>query len=198
MPEIDIDKVMRKLTKSKKLQNAAYLRAEGVLDRLKEQELMKPIEDHPVSRELEDGPDKSSSRFLPFGNLFSFFGFVRGTTPVHELKKYFKFIVKLRSQSQARIAHYQGRFVYEVPVAVPDQRNIDSANPLTWEKGKGWTEAIEKGLSNFSHYLFRKSEASRSGTGLQAKFAQRSGNFTGTSYLTPIINSFRAALQKIH
>ena len=61
---------------------------------------------------------------------------------------------------------------------------------MPWESGRSWVNGIERGISGFSFYLFKKFKGSRSGTGLQSKSEVNSLSFKPTKYLSKIIDNF--------
>ena len=77
---------------SKALQNLAYGAAKKKADKLKN-DLIKELNNHPVTKEIEQGPNGSSSLLGGNGNLFGFLGFTPSQKPVKIIRDSFeKFI----------------------------------------------------------------------------------------------------------
>lgn len=67
---------------------------------------------------------------------------------------------------------------------------------MPWENGRSWVEAIEKGISGLSYYLYKKSTKSRSGNGIQASNKINPSNYKPKKYLTEIIEKFKKNLNR--
>jgi len=62
---------------------------------------------------------------------------------------------------------------------------------MPFEGGRSWVRGVEKGISGFSNYVFKKYfKNSRSGTGLQSEHEVRTGSFKPTPYLSSILKKF--------
>ena len=165
-------------------------RAEIEFRRLQEK-VLSEFSSHPVTQEINAGPSASSS-FLSKGNLFSFLGFGAGATPAQTLKSILK-----ESLYMEHIPTYNAnlkRFYFKMHY--PDQEMIYelTKGELEWDEDTSWVEYIEEGLENLNHYLYNSSKAfagSRSGPAIQVKSEIGGGSFTGTPYITDIINNLQ-------
>jgi hypothetical protein len=61
---------------------------------------------------------------------------------------------------------------------------------MPWEGGRSWVTGIERGISGFSNYLYKKFGDGRSKEALQSDNKIRLAFYRKTTYLTSIINNF--------
>jgi hypothetical protein len=148
------------------------------------------VESHPVSQEISDGPNATniSNTLGGKGNLFSFIGFDKSQKPIDDLMSVIKKSFSIRKQEK------KDRNRYIIDYATLDK--IKSVTSMPWEAGNSWAVRIEKGISGFSNYMYKKFENSRSGSGIQTENSLRGGSFRKTNYLTDIINRFISNMQK--
>ena len=66
---------------------------------------------------------------------------------------------------------------------------------MPYEGGNSWIEMIERGMSNFSSYMHKKTTASRSGAGIQVKGRIRSAKSKPTQYMTELLEKFKKELR---
>jgi hypothetical protein len=175
---------------SKFFKELAYEKANEILEESKSQ-LIDEFENHPVTQELEAGPEAQNTSGLlgGYGNLFSFIGFNQGENPVNAVKNALSKIRALRggirtSRSSKGVAEAQVR------INVKEIANISEKTPMPWEAGRSWLFAIERGISGFGQYLYGKFNSSRSGSGVQASRSIRSGAFVRTSYFSKMYSNF--------
>lgn len=154
------------------------------------QNFFSKLSDHPVTREIESGPEgKNISKTLNgVGNLFSYIGFDKSSDPISTLTqvldKYFNFKkTKIKNGKRFVISH-------------PTLEKIKSATPMPWEGGNSWVVGIERGISGFSNYMYKKFGGGRSGQGLQSESKIRGGEFRKTKYMTELINQFIKEISK--
>ena len=75
LKKLSIKQLLKKnYSNSKVLQNLAYGAAKKKADKLK-RDLIKELNSHPVTKEIEQGPNASGSLLGGNGNLFGFLGF---------------------------------------------------------------------------------------------------------------------------
>ena len=81
--KLRITQKMRKeiFAKSQALQNLAYGAAKQKSDRLR-RDLLREFDNHPVTKEIEQGPSGTSSLLGGRGNFFGFLGFNSGDKPI--------------------------------------------------------------------------------------------------------------------
>ena len=154
------------------------------------QEFFSKFENHPVTKEIESGPkgDNSSRTLNGVGNLFSYIGFNKNSDPISVLRDILNksFIFKKTKIKNGK------RFIIDYP----NLEKIKSSTPMPWESGNSWVMGIERGISGFSNYIYRKFNSGRSGEGLQSENRIRSGGFKKTKYMTDLINQFVKQISK--
>ena len=158
-------------------------------------ELATKFEVHPITVELNAGPNanNSSGTLGGYGNLFSFIGFSSGNKPTEVISKIFN--EKIRFKVKRRNA----KGGYQITFFIPNVEEIYSLTPIPWMTGKSWVEGAEKGLSNLGQFLYSASGfgSSKSGTGLQVKNRSSGVSFTSTPYVSKLINNFKKSLLRL-
>lgn len=124
--------------------------------------------DHPVTEEITRGPDNASniSKTLGgYGNLFSFFGFAKGSNPTLVV---YRHLNKIRVSSQAPDVKIvgKGRVTATYRVAIPTMAEIYADTSMEWTS-MSWVRGVRRGLNNFEHYLFKRYVDGFSGMGVQ-------------------------------
>ena len=153
--------------------------------------LLKAVEQHPISQELNAGPTTSntSGTLNGVGNLFSFLGFPLGSRPVDDLLSVLEQFLDM-NPIKKKVGIREIVYSYSVYVPVTE---IQHYLPLPYESGRAWPIAIEEGISNFSNYIYLKlaNRRSRSAYGLQNPNGPvRLGQFNETPYLSVLLNDF--------
>lgn len=152
------------------------------------------IENHPVSREIADGPDGENISYTLDGkeNLFAFIGFEAGDKPIEDLKNLIKDNTFLDKRSTFNSKTFQLKF----NVFTPSFEEIKSVTPLPFENGKSWVKGIEDGISGFGYYvyglLFPKSRSKR---GIQSQNKVRNGTFKTVKYMSEMYSNFIRSLK---
>jgi hypothetical protein len=154
--------------------------------------LISDFENHPVTKEIDAGVNASNSSGTlgGKGNLFSFIGFKSGDTPTTSIRIAFDKIF-LTSTMVKRDGSSESFVLY------PSADDIFRITPLPWAEGRSWAEGIEKGISNFGHYLNKETEYSRSGRGVQSKSQVTSSDFRPQPYISEMISQFEISIQKV-
>jgi|TARA_B100001094_G_C17936213_1_gene673246 hypothetical protein len=159
----------------------------------KQDDLVKNLMEHPVSKEISDGSTASniSGTLGGYGNLFSFLGFDNGSDPVAVIEGILS--KKLRHKVKPR-----GRGSFLITVFIPEAKEIFADTPMPWASGLSWAEGVEKGVSNAAAYLFNPKgfPDSKSGTGLQSQNKVSGVSFKRTPYITNLIQQFKKDLLK--
>jgi hypothetical protein len=154
------------------------------------QDFFSKFENHPVTQEIESGPEANNvSRTLNgVGNLFSYIGFDKNSDPISILKE---ILDKSFNFKKTKIKNGK-RFTINYPTL----DKIKANTPMPWESGNSWVVGIERGISGFSNYMYKKFGGGRSGQGLQSENRIRSGGFKKTKYMTDLINQFVKQISK--
>lgn len=150
--------------------------------------LVKDFFNHPVTKEIQAGPNSSNSSGTlgGYGNLFAFIGFDRGDNPTKGIEEILK-----RKLSVTVRAISNGRFRISI-LNSASKGEIFSVSQIPWASGSSWAEGIEKGMSNLGSFLYRSKgvSKSRSGTGVQVLNDLRSTSFKTQPYISKIIDRF--------
>jgi hypothetical protein len=157
-------------------------------------QMVKDFLDHPVSKEIKAGPNSSNSSGLlgGYGNLFSFFGFEQGTSPITDVKEMLNRPLSIKARKDGDY----GKF--NISITGISKEEILTNTPFHWMSGRSWIDGVEKGVAGFGRYLYLDSgyPDSRSGTGIQYKGGQPyAGRFQNTPYLSEIINNFKKKIR---
>ena len=191
--KITINQVTKKaFSNSKVFQNLAYGAAKKKAERL-QNEALKELNEHQVTKELEKGPSSGGSSLLGGrGNFFGFLGFHRGQQPVEIIRDSFQIIgVKNKKGKLKKLS--QTSFVWEFDINIPSSADIYRKTPLEWSS-RSWVKGVEKGISNATKTVFLDSDRSRSGVALQTNTNIGFINFSPTPYVTEILDKLRKQL----
>lgn len=155
------------------------------------QQMISEFDNHPVTKEIDNGPEGTniSNTLGGQGNLFSYIGFDDGSNPTEIIREVLNNSVRV--DENATITPNGKDLKITFPVFGPTLDEIESSTPMPFEGGRSWVRGIEKGISGFSYYIFKKYlKGSRSGTGLQSESEIRTGSFKPTTYLSSILKKF--------
>jgi len=146
------------------------------------------IENHPVSKELQEGPEGENLSDTLDGkeNLFAFIGFDVNRKPVKELTDFIKDNTSLDRKS----IFDEEKLELKFNVTTPSLDEIKSATPLPFEGGISWVKGIEDGISGFGYYVYGMFKQSRSKHGIQSKNKVRSLNYRPVKYMSELYNKF--------
>ncbi len=182
--------VVREVVKKNK--RAFQQRITVAFDKIK-QEMLEEFLAHPVSIEIEGGPDaeNSSGTLDGYGNLFSFIGFNEGDSPLEP-------IVELLQSTRIELDR-ETNTGFLMKIFVPSKEDVFSVTPMPWASGRSWAEGIERGISGFGRYLNTDSvNSSRSGGGIEVQSVIRRGKFKNTPYISALINKYAKKFQQIN
>jgi hypothetical protein len=148
------------------------------------------FESHPVTQEISSGAKASniSNTLDGIGNLFSFIGFSSSSEPIKDLANILKRSFSIRSKRKEDIIRYT--------ISFPTLEKIKSETPMPFEGGNSWVVGIERGISGFSNYLYKKFVEGRSQEALQSDSRVRGGSYKKTKYLSEMINNFIKTITK--
>jgi hypothetical protein len=150
--------------------------------------MLRDFDQHPITAELRAGSRavNFSDTLGGYGNLYSFLGFEVGSNPTGPLRD------MLELGTNMRMTLFRNNTWY-FKVQTPSKAAIEAVTPMEWESGNSWAYAIEDGVSNLSHYLYKNTSKSRSGTGIQEEGWEINEDleFKRTKYLSEIFENFR-------
>ena len=179
------------MLKDEKIRGQVYRKSREIFE-LKKQQMLEDFKSHPVTREIERGPDApnmSNTIFGP-GNLYSFIGFRDGETPIDPVYELLRAGTRL-STARPRVQKVGNRVYMGFRVITPTVRELSTVSKMPWEPGS-WLFKVERGISGLGLYIYEKYiKASRSGTGIQADGKVRTGGYKPTKYMSAILNTFK-------
>jgi len=189
---MSIDQIRLEILNNPGLEKEARVLAQQVLLENK-QELIQQFNEHPVTKEIEAGPDASnqSGTLGNRGNLFSFIGFPEGSNPIEPVRNLLQKIEL--SSAKGRTSGSTVQF----KVNMPDQNEFESISKMPWESGRSWLYDIERAISGLGQYLFGQFKNSRSGTGMQLEKNVTSNTFTPVKYFGTMLENFAKKLRGI-
>lgn len=147
------------------------------------------IQDHPVSKELDSGPDGENISNTLNGkeNLFAFIGFDSQDEPVNELTN----LIKQNTFLDKKSIFDKKTFQLKFNVFTPSLDEIKSQTPLPFERGRSWVKGVEDGISGFGYYVYGLVfPGSRSGRGIQSKNKVRVAAYRPVKYMTELYTKF--------
>ena len=147
-------------------------------------QLISEFLNHPVTREIKNGPSSSniSGTLNGVSNLFAFIGFEEGDDPIAPILNAFQSI-EITFGGNIPMG---SKFNINMPLA----QDIFTITPMPWASGRSWAQGIEKGISGLGYLLKRGSSKSRSGKAIQSRVKIRSGSFKNTQYISALINKY--------
>lgn len=156
---------------------------------------------HPVTKEIQAGPDSSSSDsdvlsdIAPVGNLFSFIGFNRGEDPISPILERLKLITL--------DFKVNGEFISIKIRNYPVPQDIWNITPMPRQTGRSWARGIESGISGLNYFLFLKEKTfkvSASGHAIQLKEHKmlEGTRFRNTRYITNLLNKYKSAFNRLY
>ncbi len=189
---VKINKKMidKKVSKARSFEGKARKKIQQRLKRSKK-ELLKEFDNHPVTKELEAGPDAQnySGTLGGYGNLFSFMGFGEGMDPTRAVRNFLESSIVIKGRGKVTGTGL------EITIKTPTIQDFDFAK-MPWESGNSWVRSVEVGMSSFSYYMHKAYEAARSGAGIQIDNKLRKKSSKGVSYMRGILRKFRKKLGK--
>ncbi len=193
--KLRITQKMRKeiFAKSQALQNLAYGAAKQKSARLR-RDLLREFDNHPVTKEIEQGPSGTSSLLGGRGNFFGFLGFNSGDKPIEILRDSLNDQFKILSKKGKVKKASKTSLIYSFDILYPTKTQIYAITPLAWTS-KSWVKGVEKGITNYTQTVFKKSENSRSGVALQTDRKIGFIRFSPTPYVTQMLDKIRKELK---
>ena len=172
----------------KAIRPQAEARVKKIFNKAK-QELISDFDHHPVTEEIQGGPNSAntSNTLGGYGNLFSFIGFDAGADPISPVRSLLAKSIQIKSfRRKMNVLGFKLRFT------VPTIEEIKMVAPMPWSTDN-WVEAVERGISGLGQYFHRVDKsfnASRSGPAIQldVELPARGGNSSPTDYMTGILS----------
>jgi len=152
------------------------------------------IKNHPVSKELDGGPDSENISDTLNGkeNLFAFIGFDNEDKPVDDLTE----LIRQNTFLDKRSTFDKKSFQLKFNIFSPSMDEIKSATPLPFERGRSWVKGVEDGISGFGYYVYGiLFPSSRSGRGIQSKNKVRAAAYKPVRYMSELYNNFIKSLK---
>jgi hypothetical protein len=187
MATLDYKTLNINVGKLRVVKDAAFELAESKLDSAKSG-LLNDFNSHPVTREINAGPFSSnvSGTLGGYGNLFSFIGFESGSNPVEAV---INLINKIRLVKSSYVRSISNGLLISFRLNAPQISKFENETPMPWASGRSWLTSIEKGISNFNSFLYKKLSG-RSGGGTQSDKKIRSSSFSPVPYFTKMYSDF--------
>ena len=170
------------------LKKEAVLFAQEILKENLDQ-YINDIKDHPVSKELDSGPDGEniSSTLDGKENLFAFIGFDSEDKPIDDLTN----LIKDNTFLDKKSTFDRKTFELKFNVFTPSLDEIKNSTPLPFERGRSWVKGVEDGISGFGYYVYGLVfPTSRSGRGIQSKNKVRVAAYRPVKYMTELYGKF--------
>jgi hypothetical protein len=200
---VRVDQIVKKIANSRSVEAKVSKIVYKNFEREK-RKVIDEFENHPVTRELELGPDAPniSGTTHGVGNLYSFIGFPQGTSPIDPVRRLMSGIKISRKPSKTIISRRKIEKVYKV--YSPGMSDLQDATPMPWESGLSWIRGVERGISGFGHFMATNTpgaegfnfSGSRSGGGVEVKRTLTTMGFKPVKYLSLILGNFRRRLGK--
>jgi hypothetical protein len=181
---INKQKIQQEIVKNKSVQKMVYNIVQKEIE--KEKILFRTeFESHPVTRELEAGENASniSGTLGGYGNLFSFLGFNKGSSPTAPVKLLIQKIFLDRNIQTSSSG-------FKLKVNIPSKEEFASVARLPWEGGRSWLLDMERGISGLGAYLYGRFISSRSNGGIQSKYNYSNRTFRPVKYFDQMYTKF--------
>lgn len=151
-------------------------------------EMIKEFLNHPVTKEIKDGPQAQniSNTLGGYGNLFSYIGFYDGEDPIEPILEEFQKSTIVFSRL------VDGGAVWNI--YMPAKEDIWEVSPMPWAEGRSWAKGIEIGISGLGEYFYTLRgglQNSRSETAIQVKSKLRGkSRFKNVKYISDLLNKY--------
>jgi hypothetical protein len=160
------------------------------------QKLLDDFDSHPITQEIEGGPNASniSQTLGGYGNLFSFMGFEAGSDPISPIRSLLARSIKISS-----LRDVSGKLIFRLKFTVPTKDQLSQISSLPWST-ESWIEAVEKGMSGLGQYLYKSEKSinvSRSGPAVQlsGEVSRSGGSSIAADYMTGILERMLADIE---
>ena len=144
----------------------------------------------PLCQEIAKG-ENGASEFLDEGNLFSFFGFKSGSSPLTDLENFLNRHIALQNTSLFK------RMSLKTLTRYPDEATFEKARKLQLPWGGGsWPVRLERGLPNLKKFIPLKGKGLSKG-GLQLKTTRGKADWKGVPFIKKYRKQFIRDIGKI-
>lgn len=183
--KLDLKQLNREIFSDKELQTYIKVQAEKILTENKIK-FQQEFDEHPVTREIKNGPEASNSSGTlgGIGNLFSFIGFNREANPIEPVRNLINKI------TLGKLSNVKDSGMFTFTVNIPAKSDFESVSKMPWESGRSWLYDIERSISGLGQYLYGKYNKSRSGSGAQSEKSVRSMGFKPVPYFSSMLENF--------
>jgi hypothetical protein len=194
----NMKRIAQKLANSKKFTRASYKNAEKKYN-IEKAKLIQRFKENAVTQEIEGGVSAAniSNTLGGQGNLFTYIGFPRGENPTTAVERVLLTSGSVKRASKKK-AKSSGKRIQEVfRVSIPDINLLRRASPMPFQGGRSWLFDVEKGISGFNYYMYKRFNRGRSGMGLQSKTPVRTGSYKppSTGYIRRLLAQFIASFK---
>ena len=180
--------IVRSVAKSQAFKRAARRVAQEHFNKAKNN-LVQLFDSHPVTREIEGGAEASNSSGTlgGYGNLYTFIGFYKQENPVEDVRNAIKIYTTI---SRGKFTANKNKAHADFTIKTPTIEELATITPMPWEGGS-WLRSIERGISGFGYYMYKRWEEGRSGLGVIIDNKVRSGGYKPTKYYSSLVSMFR-------
>jgi hypothetical protein len=191
---LKFDPIVRSFSKSQAFKRAARRATNSQFNKAKNN-LIQKFDSHPVTREIEGGvgASNSSGTLGGYGNLYTFIGFYKEENPIDIVRSAIR---QYTTISKGKFTANRNRVEANFIIKAPTTEELASVTPMPWEGGS-WLRSIERGISGFGYYMYKKWEEARSGFGVVIDNKVRSGGYKPTKYYSDLIRMFRREINSI-
>ena len=200
--------LLDKATRSRKIVNALENKMRDQFNKAKGVMLDEFLA-HPVTEEINQGPDGSNisgTLHHEEENLFGFIGFKAGSNPIDKIFQVLSNQTRIIRLTKINKLSDKRRLVFQAQA--PSLDDFDERASVPWPLGYNWVIGIERGIRGLKAYLSRtfaersrefnkiNMSSSRSGVGIELKSKSgglvtiRQAEFKAVPYLGPIISRF--------
>ena len=192
--KLNFDPMVRALTKTKAFKDATRKVAKEKFERAKKN-LINDFDSHPVTQEIESGEESEniSGTLGGYGNLYTFIGFYKQEDPIQKVREA---ISKYTKISRGRFKSTRNKAIAEFDIKVPTTEELASVTPMPWEGGS-WLRSIERGISGFGYYMYKRWREARSGFGAQIDNQVRAGGYRPIKYYSSLVRMFAKEVSSI-
>jgi len=192
--KLKFDPMVRSFAKTQAFKRAARRAAQEKFNKAKNN-FVQRFNFHPVTKEIEGGAEatNSSGTLGGYGNLYTFIGFYKQENPIDDVRNAIK---QYTTISKGKFTVNRNKAEADFIIRAPGIEELASITPMPWEGGS-WIRSIERGISGFGYYMYKKWEESRSGFGVIIDNQVRSGGYRPVKYYSDLVKMFRREITAI-